>query len=143
MKQQQIPILPFGKGIAAIVLSSKDYNNKIKSVLSDSVYRILTMELTIRIERQRAFLIKKSDIPGEVAKKLIPHALVLPRLYRLPKIHKKRYTTVSPHPCISWQNISLVYCVHLFDRQPTTLRTLEAFIQKLNTINLYMMHAFC
>jgi hypothetical protein len=32
---------------------------------------------------------KKSDIPEEVAKKLIPHVLVPPRLYRLPKIHKK------------------------------------------------------
>jgi hypothetical protein len=47
------------------------------------------MDLTTRIERQTASLIKKPDFPEKVAKKLITHALVPPRLYGLPKIHKK------------------------------------------------------
>jgi hypothetical protein len=49
----------------------------------------LTMDPTNKIKRQTTSLINKSDIPEEVAKKLIPHASAPPWLYGLPKIHKK------------------------------------------------------
>lgn len=72
-----------------MALSSQDYHNKIKTVLNGPIYRKLKVDLTTRIDRQTAFLIKESDIPKQVAKKLIPHTLVPPRLYQLPVIHKK------------------------------------------------------
>jgi hypothetical protein len=69
------------------VLLSEDYHNKILAQRF-GIYEADNGP-TNKIERQTTSLIKKSDIPEEVAKKLMPHASALPRLYGLPKIHKK------------------------------------------------------
>jgi hypothetical protein len=60
-------ILPAGKGNAAIVLSSEDYNSKLKTALNNPVHSRLTVDLTTRIQRQTSSVIKKSDITEEVA----------------------------------------------------------------------------
>lgn len=60
-----------------------------KTVLSDPVYTKLATDRTNKIERRTTALIKKVGIPEEDAKKLIPHVPASPRLYGLPKIHKK------------------------------------------------------
>jgi hypothetical protein len=99
------------------------------------------MDPTTRIDRQTATLIKKSDIPEEVAKKLIPHASVPPRLYGLPKIHKKDMPLRPTVNCIA--SPTYLLAKHLtgllspFVRQTAHhIKNSEAFIQKLNTINL-------
>jgi hypothetical protein len=44
------------------------------------VYKRLTFDPTSKIEKQTASLIKRSDLPEETAKKVIPHMSILPRL---------------------------------------------------------------
>lgn len=51
-----------------VTLFSTDYHNKIKMVLGDLVFRRLTVDLTGRIERQMGAVMKKSDVPAELAK---------------------------------------------------------------------------
>jgi hypothetical protein len=99
------------------------------------------MDLPTRIERQTASFIKKSDIPEEVVKKLIPHASVPPRLYGLPKIHKKDMPLRWMVNCIASPMYLLAkYLKELlspFVRQAAHhIKNSEAFIQKLNTISL-------
>lgn len=66
-----IVILSAIKGIATVVKLSKDYKDKMNLVLSHPVYGKLNMDPTSKIERKIACLIKKSHLPGGVAKKLI------------------------------------------------------------------------
>jgi hypothetical protein len=62
---------------------------RLRTILSDLVYMKLTMDPTNNIEKETTSLFKKSNILEEVAKKLIHHSSAPPRLYGLPKIHKK------------------------------------------------------
>jgi hypothetical protein len=83
-----ITILPADKGNATVILSSTDYKSKVRYLLDDPVYKRLTSDPTSKIEKRTASLIKRSDLPEEISKKLILHASIPPSLYRLPKIHK-------------------------------------------------------
>jgi hypothetical protein len=99
------------------------------------------MDPTTRIERKTASLIKKSDIPEEVAKKVIPQASVPPRLYGLPKIHKKHMPLRLIVNCIASPTYlvakHLTGLLSLFVRQTDHhIKNSKAFIQKLNTISL-------
>jgi hypothetical protein len=53
-----IMILPADKGNTIIVLSSKDYHNKMKSLVDDPVYRRLMSDPAMRIEKQTASLLR-------------------------------------------------------------------------------------
>jgi hypothetical protein len=76
-------------------MSREDYQNKIKAVRSERVYMKLKKDSTSTIERRTSSLIKKADIPDDTVNRSIPHALVPPRLYGLPNIHKKA-TSLRP-----------------------------------------------
>jgi hypothetical protein len=87
--KEDITVLPADKGNATVVLLSEDYCSKIRNIQSDPIYKKLTADPTNKTKRQTTALIKKSEILEEDAKRLTPHASAPPRLYRLPKIHKK------------------------------------------------------
>lgn len=81
-------------------------------------------------------LIKKSDIPEEVTKTLILHALVLPRLYGLPKIHKRGVPLRPMVNCI----VSPTYALAKYLRSTQSVsgaicspqRNLESFVKNYN-----------
>jgi hypothetical protein len=107
---KDITILPTDKDNATVVLLSEDYHNKIQHLL-----------------------IKKSDIWVEVVKKLTPYASAPPRLYRLPKVHKKDVPLRPIVSCISSPTYTLTkYLTDLFSllvgQSSHHIENLEAFV---------------
>ncbi|XP_046406345.1 uncharacterized protein LOC124171246 [Ischnura elegans] len=86
---ESLIILRADKGNATVLMTRKDYNEKISQLLDDPAYQQLKSNPTTRIERQVKELIKRSSIPQETQRNLIPRAAKPPRLYGLPKIHKE------------------------------------------------------
>jgi hypothetical protein len=76
-------------------------HNKIKAVLSESVYRKLKNDPTSIIERITSLFIKKANIPDGTFKRSIPQASVPPRLYGLPNIHKEETSLRPTVNCIA------------------------------------------
>jgi hypothetical protein len=89
LRNKDITVLPADKGNATAVLPSEDYRSKIRKMFSDPIHRKLTADPTNKIERRTTALIKKSEISEDDVKRLTPHASAPPRMYGLPKIHKK------------------------------------------------------
>jgi hypothetical protein len=95
---ESITIFTMDKYNATVMLLSENYQNEMQAILSDSIYRKLTTDPSSRTERQMASLIKKPSIAHNWLKKLTSHALVPPRLYVLPKIHRQ---DVSLQPIVN------------------------------------------
>jgi hypothetical protein len=136
-----ITILPSDKGNATVILSSTDYKSKIGSLLDDHVCKKLLCDPTSKIEKQTASLIKGSDLPKEIKKKLIPHAAIPPRLYGLPKIHKEGVPLRPIVNCIASPTYSLAkYLTGLLNplvgHSPSHIKNSDDFIHKLNTISI-------
>jgi hypothetical protein len=134
-------VLPADKGNATVVLLSEDYHSKIRIVLSDPVYKKLTADPTNRIERRTTALVKKSEIPEDDAKRLTPHASVPPRLYGLPKIHKKDVPLRPIVNCIGSPTYALAKYLTgllgpLVGESDHHIRKSEAFVKKLQAIKL-------
>ncbi|XP_021934194.1 uncharacterized protein LOC110836852 [Zootermopsis nevadensis] len=84
-----LTVLPADKGSATVVLSTDDYNRKIRALLEAPTYRLLPKDPKEAVERKTTRLLKKSPLPEEVIQQLRPHGSRPPRLYGLPKIHKE------------------------------------------------------
>lgn len=95
---KDLVVLPADKGNAAVVLDSTTYKDKVTNLLSDPSYRKLDKDPTSRIENRTRTLLKRSELPTDIVKSLIPRSSVPPRLYGLPKIHK---TDVPLRPIVS------------------------------------------
>jgi hypothetical protein len=78
-----------------MVILTENYNTKIKAILSELVYRKLTVDPTNKVERKITSLIRMSGIPDDIKRKLILHAATPPRIYSLPEIHKE--TPLRPY----------------------------------------------
>jgi hypothetical protein len=136
-----ITILPADKCKATVIISSTEYNRKLRALLDSPVYKRLTFDPTSKIEKQTASLIKRSDLSEETAKKVIPHTSIPPRLYGLPKIHKKCVPLRPIVNCIASPTYSLakhltVTLNPFVGHSPSHIRNSEDFVQKLNTICL-------
>jgi hypothetical protein len=79
-KYEDLVILPADKGNATVVMNTVDYSKKMKELLNEPAYKILHKDPTSKIERKTATLIRKSGIPDDIIKKIIPTASVPPRL---------------------------------------------------------------
>jgi hypothetical protein len=84
------------------------------------------------------------EIPEEDTKRLTPHASALPRLYGLPKIHKKDVPLRPIGNCISSPTYALVKYLTdqlrpLVGQSDCHIRNSEAFVQKLQSIKLQEM----
>ena len=140
-QDSSIVILPADKGNAAVVMNSVDYDNKIKKLLSDPVFKTLARDPTQRIAKTTTKLIKAEGLPTDMEKKVIPRGSVSPRLYGLPKIYKLD-TPLSPVvSAIGAQTYSLAhYLTGLF--QPLIgncthhVKNSTEFVENLKFINL-------
>jgi hypothetical protein len=88
-------ILPADRGNATVILSSMDYKSKIRSLLDDHMYKKLLCNPTSKIEKQTASLIKGSDLPEEIKKKLIPH--LVPYVHLTWLIAREDYIKFTRH----------------------------------------------
>jgi hypothetical protein len=89
-------------------------------------------------------LIKNSEISEEDMKRLTPHASAPPRLYRLPKIHKKDVPLRPTMNCIGYATYTLAKYLTgllrlLVGQSNCHIRNSEAFMQKLQSIKLQEM----
>ena len=85
-------ILTADKGVAMVVLNSKDYNNKARDLLNTPAYKEIPKDPTNRIKTQlitKLRKIKKDSKLDEVCiEQMDPTGCVPPKFYGLPKIHK-------------------------------------------------------
>jgi hypothetical protein len=134
-------ILPVGKDNATVVMSNEDYSIKIKSILSESVYKKSTSDPTNKTERRITYLTREADYPEDVMKKLTLHVSVPPRIHGLPKIHKEGVLLRPIINCISSPTHNLAKYLAgllkpLVGHSMHHIINTEMFIHKLSDIKL-------
>ena len=92
-KDDSITILPADKGRATVLLNTKDYEDKIDLLLSDTnTYEKLNRDPTATYKRELIDIIRKwqkeDPIPQPLKDRIHPTAEETPKMYGLPKIHK-------------------------------------------------------
>ena len=98
-------ILTADKGVALVVLDKKDYTQKMQQLLEDkNTYRPLKMDPTNRQKNRLINILRSIKSEGRLAdhiyKKMYPAGASSPKLYGLPKIHKKN---IPLRPIVSSQ----------------------------------------
>ena len=88
-RDSELTILSADKGNATVILNTVDYIKKIHMLLEDLAYKKFTKDPTNTVECKTGLLLKKSTIPDEIHTRLRPTGTCPPRLYGLPKIHKR------------------------------------------------------
>ena len=99
------------KGVAIVIMDKEDYQEKAKALLEDQgTYKALKSDPTNRIKSKLINLLKKIKSDGGIDdtqyKKMYPPGAVPPKLYGLPKIHKRGIplrTIVSSRGSISYE----------------------------------------
>ncbi|KAG8224978.1 hypothetical protein J437_LFUL003356, partial [Ladona fulva] len=133
--------LPADKGNATVIIRSEDYHKKILDILTDPSYAELKKDPTDSILRKTSALIRKSSIPTELHKTLLPQAPVPPRLYGLPKIHKQ---DIPLRPIISGidsptyhlaRYLSKLLAPHI-GKSPHHVKNSKDFIEKIRQYRL-------
>lgn len=94
--QGNFRILSTNKG-NAIVTNTEAYTSKPIALLEDPAYKKLAKDPTQITEQRTAAIIKRLSLPEEVAKHLQPYGLRSPRIYGLPKTHKKGTSSPETH----------------------------------------------
>ena len=87
-------ILTADKGVALVVMDRRDYTRKMKELLDDNnTYRPLKMDPTNRQKNRLINILRSIKTEGRleenIYKKMYPTGASSPKLYGLPKIHKK------------------------------------------------------
>ena len=105
-------ILTADKGVALVVMERKDYIQKMKQLLGDNnTYRPLKMDPTNRQKNRLINILRSMKTEGRLEdhtyKKMYPTGASSPKLYGLPKIHKKN---IPLRPIVSSQG-SVTYGV--------------------------------
>ena len=87
-------ILTADKGMALVVMDKSDYIRKIKELLNDiNTYRPLNMDCTNKEKGKLINILRRikteSGIEDATYRRMYPTEASSPKLYGLPKIHKK------------------------------------------------------
>ena len=90
-KNEDITVLKADKGNATVILDTDEYIQKMSILLSDQkTYKIVDKDPTTKILKNTSDLIKKHAKTLHLdIKSLVPSCVKPPKLYGLPKIHKK------------------------------------------------------
>jgi hypothetical protein len=87
-----IVIVPADKGNATVVMDEENYRLKMNKLLDDPAYVTTKQDPTVYLEKKtRSLILDVSSIDDKIKRLLIPRekSSRVPRLYGLPKIHKK------------------------------------------------------
>lgn len=87
----EIVILPADKGNATVIMKSEDYHAKMNNILKDPAYKLHSNNPITYLEKTTKSKIASSELNEDLKKSLIPRekSSRFPKLYGLPKIHKK------------------------------------------------------
>ena len=97
-KNEEIFITKPEKGAVVVIFNKNDYNDKMKIILNDTTKfldlgpvtnKYNTVKIESRIQRRLLQLRKESLISKQVYEAIRPNGSQRPRMYGLPKIHKK------------------------------------------------------
>ena len=102
-------VLTADKGVALVVIDKKDYTKKMNQLLEDqNTYRLLKMDPTNKQKNRLINILRRIKSEGRLEestyKKMYPTGASSPKLYGLPKIHKKE---------IPWGPLPLVKALSL------------------------------
>lgn len=108
-ERSEIVVLPADKGNATVVVSHKDYTEKMQSLLNDDSYRKISVDPTQKVENKTWALLKDADLPEGDARNCYPKVR-----YRLDYMDSLRFTkrgyhyapfsATSGHLHICWPN---------------------------------------
>ena len=89
------------KGVALVVMDKKEYISKMNQLLEDTnTYRLLKMDPTNKYKNRLINILRRIKSEGRLVegtyKKMYPTGASSPKLYGLPKIHKKD-NPLRPH----------------------------------------------
>lgn len=88
---KDIVILKADKGGATVIMNYEDYVNKMKDHLYNSgSYKKLEKNLISKITNLVKKAIKETNLDDKLKKRLTTNSEITPRIYRAPKIHKKK-----------------------------------------------------
>ena len=98
-------VLTADKGVALVVIDKKDYTKKMNQLLEDkNTYRLLKMDPTNKQKNRLINILRRIKSEGRLEestyKKMYPTGTSSPKLYGLPKIHKKE---IPLRPIVSSQ----------------------------------------
>ena len=92
-------VLIADKGVALVVMKREEYDKKAEELLNTTTYTTINNDPTARYKNKLISLLKSIKIQGRINealyKKLYPTGAGVPKLYGLPKIHK-RETPLRP-----------------------------------------------
>ena len=140
-RDKDILILPADKGNATVIMKTTDYNGKILDILNTNDYKKVTRDPTAQILRKTNQLIRSSTLHTDTKKRLYKSEALPPRLYGLPKIHKKE---IPLRPIVSaigspTYNISK-HLSHLLQphigKTSSYIRDSAHFIEKINQLKI-------
>ena len=101
-ERKEIVIIPADKGNSTVVMSKKDYMEKLEDVLSDECFSVLKKDNTACTQRRLVAMLKEVERRGEISRserlRLTSSAPVCPTMYGLPKVHKN---SVPLRPVVS------------------------------------------
>ncbi|XP_070547586.1 uncharacterized protein [Ptychodera flava] len=93
-RDRNIVILPADKGRSTVILNKEEYKSKMSGLVNDeTTYVRLRNDPTRRVKNKLVNTLKRwkkdNKIDSKLYNKLYPTSEVVPKLYGLPKIHKK------------------------------------------------------
>ena len=145
-KEQSKVILTADKGVALVVLDQADYNIKAQDLLKDAkTYKEISSDPTNKLKNELIRLLKKITSDGgiseQLCKEMYPTGALAPKLYGLPKVHKR---DIPLGPIISSRS-SLNYEVAkelsrilkpLVGKSPHHIKNTGDFVQQVKGITL-------
>ena len=86
-------VLVADKGVALVVMKREDYDKKVEDLLNTTTYITINSDPTTRYKNKLVSLLKTIKTQGGINdalyKKLYPTGAGVPKMYGLPKIHKR------------------------------------------------------
>ena len=86
-------VLMADKGVALVIMKREDYDKKVEDLLNTTTYTTINSDPTTRYKNKLLSLLKTIKTQGGISdalyKKLYPTGAGVPKMYGLPKIHKK------------------------------------------------------
>ena len=138
-------VLMADKGVALVIMKREDYDKKVEDLLNTTTYTTINSDPTTRYKNKLVSLLKTIKTQGGISdalyKKLYPTGAGVPKMYGLPKIHKKETPLrpiVSSIGSVSYQTSKELARIlsPLVGRSPYHVHNNQDLLEDLRSIKL-------
>ena len=144
-KDDNCIVLMADKGVALVIMKREDYDKKVEDLLNTTTYTTINSDPTTRYKNKLVSLLKTIKTQGGISdalyKKLYPTGAGVPKMYGLPKIHKKETPLrpiVSSIGSVSYQTSKELARIlsPLVGRSPYHVHNNQDLLEDLRSIKL-------